>query len=121
MEVQTYSPIHIDAIMLEEQGARKWRFIGFYEHPKTSRQHESWALLERLSTCSDLPWVCMGDYNELMFASEKDGGNTRPEGQMKQFQDINRCYLRDMGYNSLAFTWMNTRTNQLDRALVSIN
>ena len=63
----------------------------------------------------------MGDYNELMFASEKDGGNTRPEGQMKQFQDINRCYLRDMGYNSLAFTWMNTRTNQLDRALVSIN
>lgn len=47
----------------------------------------------------------MGDYNELMYASEKEGGNTRPEGQMKLFQDtINRCNLRDMGYNGLAFT-----------------
>lgn len=103
--MQTYSPNYIDAIVIEEQGARKWRFTGFYRHPKTSRLSKSWALLETLSTCSDLPWVCMGDYNELMYASEKEGGNTRPEGQMKLFQDtINRCNLRDMGFNGLAFT-----------------
>lgn len=100
----------------------------FYKHPETTRLSKSWALLETLSTCSDLPWVCMGDYNELMHASEKEGGNTRPEGQMKLFQDtINRCNLRDMGYNGLAFTWRRRLGNrwwvqeQLDRALVSTN
>ena len=47
----------------------------------------------------------MGDYNKLVFASEKDGGNARPEGQMKQFRDsINRCNLRDIEYNGSAFT-----------------
>lgn len=80
MEVQTYSPSHIDATVTEEQGARKWMFTSFYGHPKTSRRSESWALLKTLSTRSDLPWVCMGDYNELMYASDKEGGNTRPEG-----------------------------------------
>lgn len=105
MKVQIYSPNHIDAIVSEEQGARKWRFTGFYKHPETSSRNESWDLLERLSTRSDLPWVCMGDYNKLVFASEKDGGNARPEGQMKQFRDsINRCNLRDIEYNGSAFT-----------------
>lgn len=103
--MQTYSPNHIYAIVSEEQGARKWRFTGFYEHPETSSQNEAWDLLERLSTRSDLPWVCMGDYNKLMFESEKDGGNARPKGPMKQFWDsINRCNLRDMGCNGSAFT-----------------
>ena len=47
----------------------------------------------------------MGDYNELMFTSEKKGGNARPEDQMKQFRDvINRCNLRDLGYKGSAFT-----------------
>lgn len=80
MEVQTFSPNHIDAIISEKHGGKKWRFTGFYRHPETSRHNESWALLSRLSTHSDLPWVCMGDYNELMFISEKEGGNARPEG-----------------------------------------
>ena len=70
----------------------------------------------------------MGDYNKLMFASEKDGGNAKLEGQMKQFRDsINRCNLRDMGYNGSAFTWHRRLGNRgwvqerLDCALVSTN
>ena len=55
MEVQTYSPNHIDAIISENPGARKWRFTGFYGHPETSRRNESWALLSSLSTRNDLP------------------------------------------------------------------
>ena len=60
VEVQTYSPNHIDVIISENQGARKWRFTSFYGHPETSRRNESWTLLSRLSCRSDLPWVCMG-------------------------------------------------------------
>ena len=30
VDVQTYFPCHIDAIVTEEQGNKKWRFTGFY-------------------------------------------------------------------------------------------
>nr|POE83547.1 hypothetical protein CFP56_48278 [Quercus suber] len=126
VEILTYSPRHIDAIMTEEQGRKKWRFTGFYGHPETGKREESWKLMESLSHRSDLPWVCMGDYNEIMHAKEKEGGGVRPEGQMRAFREvINKCQLRDLGYVGLDYTWSRKLGSQgwvrerLDRALVS--
>ncbi|XP_075665201.1 uncharacterized protein LOC142634832 [Castanea sativa] len=106
----------------------QWRFTGFYGHPETNKQMESWRLLEELSSRSSLPWVCMGDFNEIMHEREKDGGNTRPKWQMKNFcAAVNRSNLRDIGYTGSDFTWCRRLGNRgwvrerLDRALVSIN
>ena len=82
VDVQTYSPRHIDAIVTEENGNRKWRFTGFYGHPETNKRMDSWKLIEQLRKSSDLPWLIMGDFNEIMHLSEKVGGNLRPEWQM---------------------------------------
>lgn len=49
VEVQTYSPRHIDAIFTKDQCSLKWRFTGFYGHPETSMRGDSWMLLEKLS------------------------------------------------------------------------
>ncbi|KAL0009751.1 hypothetical protein SO802_004859 [Lithocarpus litseifolius] len=98
VDVQTYSPNHIDAVITEEDGNKKWRFTGLYGHPKTSKREESWRLLVNLSTRSDLPWVCMGDFNEIRHRGEKEGGGDRPEWQMRAFSlAINKSKLRDMG------------------------
>ena len=59
VDILSYSPGHIDAIVSEEQGRKKWRFTGFYGHPEASKRGESWSLLEDLSCWSNLPWVCM--------------------------------------------------------------
>ncbi|KAL4627161.1 hypothetical protein ACB092_05G147900 [Castanea dentata] len=128
VDVQTYSPRHIDAIVTEEQGNKKWRFTGFYGNPETSKREESWKLLEQLSRSCDLPWVCMGDFNEIMHSGEKVGGGVRPDRQMRNFREaINRCNLRDMGYIGPDFTWsrrLGSRgwvRERLDRAFVSTN
>ena len=55
MDVQTFSPRHIDAIVTEEHGNRTWRFTSFYGHPETSKREESWRLLKELSKRSTLP------------------------------------------------------------------
>ena len=55
VEVQTFSPKHIDAIIMEDEGKNKWHFIGFYGHPETTKREESWSLLMNLSTRSELP------------------------------------------------------------------
>ena len=79
VEVQTFSPRHIDVVITEENEKKKRRFTGFYGHPETSKRGESWSLLVNLSARSRLPWVCMGDFNEISHRGEKVGGGERPE------------------------------------------
>ena len=83
-------------------------------------------LLEHLSGRLNLPWVVMGDFNEIMFAGEKLGGNPRPEWQMNQLYEVlNKCHLCDLGYIGSNFTWSRRwRTRgwireHLDKAFVS--
>jgi len=74
VEVQTFSPRHIDAIITEDEGNKKWCFTGFYGHHETSKREKFWTLLVNLSTRSELPWVCMGDFNEISHRGEKIRG-----------------------------------------------
>ena len=126
VDFQTYSPRHIDAIITEEQNNKQWRFTSFYGHPKTNICEESWRLLEELSKRSDLPWICIEDFNEIMHGREKEGGNICLKWQMKNFcEAVNQCNLRDIGYTRSNFTWCRRLGNcgwvreRLDRALVS--
>lgn len=38
VDVQTFSPRHIDAIVTKEHGNKMWRFTGFYGHLETSKR-----------------------------------------------------------------------------------
>ena len=49
VDILSYSLGHIDAILSEEQGMKKWRFTGFYGHSETRKRSESWTFLEDLS------------------------------------------------------------------------
>jgi exonuclease III len=72
--IQNFRRHHINAIVLSEEHNSSWLFTGFYGHPKVNKRKESWALLRHLSTFYDDGWCCVGDFNELLVASEKGGG-----------------------------------------------
>ena len=74
--IQNYSQHHIDA-HVDSRQTRCWRLTGFYGRPEQHRQKESWALLKHLSTLDSAPWLCIGDFNELLALHEKRGGNMR--------------------------------------------
>ena len=71
LHVQTYSPHHIDALIKEEN--LFWRFTGFYGWPEEQRKHDSWQLLRHLHARSSHPWLCCGDFNEILSMEEKQG------------------------------------------------
>ena len=105
VDVQTYSLRHIDVIITKEQIYKQWGFTGFYGYPETNKHEESWRLLEELSKRSDLPWIFIGYFNEIMHGREKEGGNLRPKWQMRNFYEaVNRCNLRDIGYTGSNYT-----------------
>jgi hypothetical protein len=79
--------------------------------------------LRYLRAQDDLPWLCAGDFNEILHQDEQLGRNERSENQMELFRDcLTDCRLHDLGYSGYDFTWDNRREGadnvqvRLDRA-----
>ncbi|XP_060961854.1 uncharacterized protein LOC133032051 [Cannabis sativa] len=109
VSVKSYSVGHIDALV-QCPGRSLWRFTGFYGNPKASCRSESWRLLCRLKDIFTLPWVCGGDFNEILSINEKKGGADRSLSAMSDFQQaLDKCSLVDMGFEGQCFTWLNKR------------
>ena len=126
LDVQSYAYDQIDAWIDGGSGIGWWHLTGFYGNPKMERRLESWAKLKFLKNSSSLPWLVIGDFNEIIGLSEKEGGRIRPKRQMELFLEvINFCALRDLGYVGLKFTWLFQQRDgfqireRLDRALGS--
>lgn len=82
LTVETFSKNHIDAI--NNKGKEDtWRLTGFYNEPMTYKQLESWNMLCQLNNRFSLPWLCAGDFNELLKSSEKLGDDNRSQTQMQ--------------------------------------
>ena len=69
---------------------------------------ESWNLLHFLNAQYQLPWACLGDFNEILKVSEKWGGTKRTQQQMEGFrQVVQACGFQDLGFEGGKFTWCN--------------
>ena len=113
---------HIDAI-IKRNIEDEWRFTGFYGEPDTQRRIESWDLLWNLNRKFNIPWLCAGDFNELIRGDEKLGGNRRGHVHMQLFRDaVDACGFMGLGYSGTKFTWSKHFSNgqsvweRLDRA-----
>jgi hypothetical protein len=73
------------------------------------------------------PWLVAGDFNEILYQWEKEGGVPRPQIAMDRFKAIlEDCDLGDLGFVGDAFTWRNHSHDankyikeRLDRAVAS--
>ena len=55
-----------------------WRLTIFYGRLEEHHRHESWNYLRHLHTQDSLPWVCLGDFNEILNSTEKQGRLPKP-------------------------------------------
>lgn len=70
---------------------------------------------------SSLPWLAIGDFNEILYHYEKEGGRVRTQRQLQQFHDaIDDCALVGMDFTGDMFTWQRGKIQeQLDRGVVN--
>jgi len=107
LHIQTYSPNHIDALILNGSDP-PWRLTGFYRWPEEQRKRESWQLLKHLHTRFAVPWLCCGDFNEILQSSEKQGRLPKQQQPMMEFRvALLHCGLVDLGFQGNIFTWNN--------------
>jgi len=126
VELLSYSRRHISVFIRNMGSGVPWKFTGFYGHPDPSQRAESWKLLKFLKRAPPSPWLCIGDFNEILYNSEKVGGNPRHAKQMESFREaVQKCNLGNLGFKGQKFTWSNKRENgvfvkeRLDRGLAS--
>ena len=107
MTLRSKSKLHID-VDIEEANARVWRFTGVYGESQGDKKFRTWEMLKGLSTPSYGPWMCAGDFNEILYNHEKEGGRSRPQSYMDQFREaLEACELQDLGFFGDVFTWRN--------------
>jgi hypothetical protein len=61
-----------------------------------SERYKTWSLLKFIKSSSSLPWVCIGDFNEVLHQSEHGGVQERSRAQIEGFREmVDVCNLND--------------------------
>ena len=85
MQIKSFNKHHIDARIAMENG-KLIRCTGLYVHPDMRQRKHTWTLLRRLSGLSSTPWLCFGDFNEILHPYEKSEGNERQLSLITDFR-----------------------------------
>lgn len=103
--IKNFSQYHIDS-WISEPGKDQWRLTCFYGEANRSLRFKTWDTMKRLRGESTLPWVCIGDFNEILRPEEQMGPNPRDSSQIAGFRDaVDICGLSDLGYKGLDWTF----------------
>lgn len=107
VQIKSCSRHHID-MYVKNTNKKCWRCTRVYGHPKANEKKHTWTLLRRLAGLSSLPWLCFGDFNEILNPNEKIGGVNRNANLIAEFRDaVLDCKLIDLGSKGHPFTWCN--------------
>ena len=98
--ISGFSNNHIDLIITKSTGDS--HLTGYYGFPERHRRRASWTLLHALAIRSSLPWVCIGDFNDLLSPWDKKEGLAHPDWLFRGFHgaltdySLNELFLHGM-------------------------
>ena len=125
LKVTKFSCYHID-MLIKEDTNNPWRLSFWYGEPSKGLKYKTWEMMTHVRADSDLPWLCMGDFNEVLRREEHMSVCDRDENQMRGFREaVDICGLCDIGYIGLDWTFEKKVAGghfcrvRLDRALAS--
>ncbi|KAH7854251.1 hypothetical protein Vadar_011755 [Vaccinium darrowii] len=120
------SNFFIEVIINDEESGKKWHLINVYASCNDNVRRSQWDALVRYRHQTPGEWVMWGDFNDLLWEDEKQGGRRRDEWSLRAFRNfVSELGAIDLGYSGFPFTWTNRRfgdgmvRERLDRVLVS--
>ncbi|KMS97072.1 hypothetical protein BVRB_7g179330 [Beta vulgaris subsp. vulgaris] len=117
---------HCIDVTVQEEGGVLWRFTGIYGWSESSQKVKTWEMMRELGENNNLAWLLVGDFNEVLYETEKNSRNPCDFASVQQFRSVvDELLLKDLGADGYPFTWSNRRADdafveeRLDRALAS--
>lgn len=84
-----------------------------YGHPYVKGKLEVWEAIKKLNHWCNKAWCCIGDFNDVRFNYEKQGGNPIDASRAWEFNKfISGCNLFDLPIQGGEFTWADNRDNK---------
>ncbi|XP_021834215.1 uncharacterized protein LOC110774005 [Prunus avium] len=118
----------IDTAILGDQTGIQMRCSYFYGPPYREEKESFWFGVSNLGVDVSVPWVCVGDFNEMIWHHEKLGGAPWCNSRVRYLRNfLNDHELIDLGHVGQNFTWARVDDGvisiqeRLDRALVNTN
>lgn len=85
-----------------------WMLTCLYASTCKSSRQELWNYLAEIHSNHHLPWLALGDFNEIIAFSDKNGGPyTGKFGGLRTW--VHNDAMIDLGYQGTDFTWSNGR------------
>ena len=67
-----------------------------------------WANLSQVALLHNLPWLLLGDFNEILCRNDKLGGRRINLNRALEFKSyLDDCNFLDLGFSGPKFTWSN--------------
>ncbi|XP_022741796.1 uncharacterized protein LOC111293263 [Durio zibethinus] len=90
-----------------------WLFSAIYASPRLKEREILWENLKIVASKYDLPWLVVGDLNEVLTSEDKRGGAPVSSAKLRKVHScLNHCNLIDLGFKGAKFTWSNLRYAQ---------
>lgn len=109
VNILSYSQGHIDTFIVVQPAS--FFFTDFYGNPDHNLRVSSWNLLNKIATThnnSELGWIIGGDFNEILYDSEKCGGIPRASHLINNFRStLSLNKLSSLNSTGPRFTWTN--------------
>lgn len=102
--LRSMSKNHID-VLVNQEAHEQWRLIGVYGWPERSNKFKTWELLRSLHEQMDVPWMIMGDFNEVLYETEKNSRNPCDFDSVQQFRSVvDELLLKDVACSGYSYT-----------------
>lgn len=87
-----------------------WMMTVIYASPEKQTRQQLWISLRRMGQLIEVPWVIIGDCNEVLTQDDKCGGKrVHQQGNQELGRLISKCGLIDLGYLGPQYTWTNSK------------
>lgn len=118
----------IDLICKDLESGVSMRITILHASTNFQERLDLWERLHLISSMNLMPWICVGDFNEVLYHWEKNGKWEEEYYRMDAFRDVLAdCALMDVESKGCAFTWSNNRDEEalvkkrLDRVLCNFD
>ena len=87
-----------------------WLISCIYASPHLAERKIFWANLSQVALLHNLPWLLLGDFNEILCGNDKlRGRQINLNGALNFKSCLDDCNFLDLGFSGPKFTWSNRR------------
>ena len=82
-----------------------WLFTAIYVSPRIAKRRILWSNIEEVGHLHTLPWLMIGDFNEVLCGENKFGGNQININRALEFKSVlDSCNFVDLGFAGPKYT-----------------